>query len=281
MRADLHVHSNASDGTDPPAEVMRRAAAAGLDAVALTDHDTVAGYPQACQALPDGLIGVPGMELSCLLSGRSVHLLGYLFDPDHAELAAELARIRDDRVLRARAMVDRLAGLGVAISWEQVAAIAGGAVVGRPHIARAMVAAGAIAEPSQAFTRDWIADGGRAYLSRYALEPGRAIRLVRAAGGATVLAHPRAARDSQVSDEEIAGLAAVGLAGVEVFHPDQAESERSCLLALSHDLGLLASGGSDDHGSLTGHRIGAETAAAGVYEALVATTTGNRPVWRG
>jgi hypothetical protein len=260
---------------------MRRAAAAGLDAVALTDHDTVAGYPQACQALPDGLIGVPGMELSCLLSGRSVHLLGYLFDPDHAELAAELARIRDDRVLRARAMVDRLAGLGVAISWEQVAAIAGGAVVGRPHIARAMVAAGAIAEPSQAFTRDWIADGGRAYLSRYALEPGRAIRLVRAAGGATVLAHPRAARDSQVSDEEIAGLAAVGLAGVEVFHPDQAESERSCLLALSHDLGLLASGGSDDHGSLTGHRIGAETAAAGVYEALVATTTGNRPVWRG
>jgi predicted metal-dependent phosphoesterase TrpH len=276
MRADLHVHSNASDGTDPPAEVMRRAAAAGLDAVALTDHDTVAGYSQACQALPEGLIGVPGMELSCLLSDRSVHLLAYLFDPDHTELAAELARIREDRVLRARAMVDRLAGLGVAISWDQV-----GAVVGRPHIARAMVAAGAIAEPSQAFTRDWIADGGRAYVSRYALEPGRAIRLVHAAGGATVLAHPRAARDSQVSDEEIAGLAAVGLAGVEVFHPDQAESERSCLLALSHDLGLLASGGSDDHGSLTGHRIGAETAAAGVYEALVATTTGNRPVGRG
>ena len=281
MRADLHVHSNASDGTDPPAEVMRRAAAAGLDAVALTDHDTVAGYPQARRALPDGLILVPGMELSCQLSGRSVHLLAYLFDPDHAELAAELARIRDDRVLRARAMVDRLAGLGVAISWDQVAAIAGGAVVGRPHIARAMVAAGAIAEPSQAFTRDWIADGGRAYLSRYALEPGRAIRLVRAAGGATVLAHPRAARDSQVSDSEIAGLAAAGLAGVEVFHPDQPESERSCLLALSHDLGLLASGGSDDHGSLTGHRIGAETAAAGVYEALVATTTGNRPLRRG
>jgi predicted metal-dependent phosphoesterase TrpH len=281
MRADLHVHSNASDGTDPPAEVMRRAAAAGLDAVALTDHDTVAGYPQASQALPEGLVLVPGMELSCLLAGRSVHLLAYLFDPDYAELAAELARIRDDRVLRARAMVDRLAGLGVDVSWEQVAAIAGGAVVGRPHIARAMAAAGAIAEPSQAFTRDWIADGGRAYVSRYALEPGRAIRLVRAAGGATVLAHPRAARDSQVSDSEIAGLAAVGLAGVEVFHPDQEASERSRLLALSHDLGLLASGGSDDHGSLTGHRIGAETAAAGVYEALVATTTGNSPVWGG
>jgi predicted metal-dependent phosphoesterase TrpH len=281
MRADLHVHSNASDGTDPPAEVMSRAAAAGLDAVALTDHDTVAGYPQACRTLPDGLILVPGMELSCVLGGRSVHLLAYLFDPDYAELAAELGRIRDDRVLRARAMVDRLAGLGVAISWDQVAAIAGHAVVGRPHIARAMVAAGAIAEPGQAFTGDWIADGGRAYVSRYALEPGRAILLVRAAGGAAVLAHPRAARDSQVSDEEIAGLAAAGLAGVEVFHPDHNDAERARLLALSHDLGLLASGGSDDHGALTGHRIGAETAAPGAYEALVAATTGNRPVRRG
>ena len=281
MRADLHVHSNASDGTDAPAEVIRRAARAGLDAVALTDHDTVAGHEQARRALPDSLTLVPGMELSCQLADHSLHLLAYLFDPGYPELAAELTRIRDDRVLRARAMVRRLAELGVDVSWDQVAAIAGPAVVGRPHIARAMVAAGAIAEPSQAFTRDWIADGGRAYLSRYALEPGRAIRLVRAAGGATVLAHPRAARDSQVSDSEIAGLAAVGLAGVEVFHPDQAESERSCLLALSHDLGLLASGGSDDHGSLTGHRIGAETAAAGVYAALVAMTTGNRPVWRG
>jgi predicted metal-dependent phosphoesterase TrpH len=178
-------------------------------------------------------------------------------------------------------MVDRLAGLGVAISWDQVAAIAGHAVVGRPHIARAMVAAGAIAEPGQAFTGDWIADGGRAYVSRYALEPGRAILLVRAAGGAAVLAHPRAARDSQVSDEEIAGLAAAGLAGVEVFHPDHNDAERARLLALSHDLGLLASGGSDDHGALTGHRIGAETAAPGAYEALVAATTGNRPVRRG
>jgi predicted metal-dependent phosphoesterase TrpH len=281
MRADLHVHSNASDGTDPPAEVMRRAAAAGLDAVALTDHDTVAGYAEAGQALPDGLILVPGLELSCLLGHRSLHLLAYLFDPDDAELAAELARIRDDRVLRARATVDRLAGLGVAISWDQVAAIAGPAVVGRPHIARAMVASGAITEPGQAFTRDWIGDGGRAYVSRYALKPGHAIRLIRGAGGATVLAHPRAGRESQVGDEEIARLAAVGLAGVEVFHPDHSEAERAWLLALSHALGLLASGGSDDHGQLTGHRIGVQSAAPGVYEALVAATTGNKPVQRG
>jgi 3',5'-nucleoside bisphosphate phosphatase len=278
MRADLHVHSNASDGTDAPAEVIRRAAQAGLDAVALTDHDTVAGHEQARRALPDSLTLVPGMELSCRLQDHSVHLLAYLFDPGQPELAAELTLIRDDRVLRAQAMVRRLAELGVDVSWEQVAAIAGPAVVGRPHIARAMAASGAIAEPREAFTLDWIADGGRAYVDRYALEPVHAIRLVQAAGGAAVLAHPRASREGHVSDEQIARLAAVGLAGVEVFHPDQPDSERASLLALTHDLGLLASGGSDDHGRLTGHRIGSEVAGADVYQKLVSMTTGARPL---
>jgi predicted metal-dependent phosphoesterase TrpH len=278
MRADLHVHSNASDGTDAPAEVIRRAARAGLDAVALTDHDTVAGHEQARRALPDSLTLVPGMELSCRLQDHSVHLLAYLFDPGQPELAAELVLIRDDRVLRAQAMVRRLAELGVDVSWEQVAAIAGPAVVGRPHIARAMAASGAIAEPREAFTLDWIADGGRAYVDRYALEPVHAIRLVQAAGGAAVLAHPRASREGHVSDEQIARLAAVGLAGVEVFHPDQPDSERASLLALTHDLGLLASGGSDDHGRLTGHRIGSEVAGADVYQKLVSMTTGARPL---
>ena len=277
MRADLHVHSNASDGTEPPAEVMRRAAQAGLDVVALTDHDTVAGHAEARRALAGSLAGsltlLPGTELSCRLSGprgqHSLHLLAYLFDADHPDLAAELGRIRDDRVLRARAMVSRLADLGVDITWDQVAAIAGPAVVGRPHIARAMAGSGAVASPREAFTRDWIADGGRAYVGRYALEPVHAIGLVRDAGGVAVLAHPRAGRDWVVSDEEIGRLAAAGLAGVEVFHPDQPAAERAGLLALAHDLGLVATGGSDDHGSLTGHRIGGETVAADAYQALI------------
>ncbi len=291
MRADLHVHSSASDGTEPPAEVMRRAAQAGLDVVALTDHDTVAGHAEARRALAGSPLAgslalLPGMELSCRLGehsrrvpggplgssphGRhSVHLLAYLFDAGHPELAAELGRIRDDRVLRARAMVSRLADLGVGISWDQVAAIAGPAVVGRPHIARAMAASGAVASPREAFTRDWIADGGRAYVSRYALDPVHAIGLVRDAGGVAVLAHPRAGRDWVVSDEEIGRLAAAGLAGVEVFHPDQPAAERAGLLALAHDLGLVATGGSDDHGSLTGHRIGCETVGADAYQALI------------
>src|SRR5712671_7380933 len=275
MRIDLHVHSSASDGTDPPAEVMRRAARAGLDVVALTDHDTVAGHAEARRALADSLTLLPGMELSCRLDDRSVHLLAYLFDPDHAELAAELSRIRDDRVLRARAMVRRLADLGVDVSWDQVAAIAGPAVVGRPHIARAMAASGAIAEPGDAFTSDWIADGGRAYVGRYALDPVRAIGLVREAGGVSALAHPRAGRDTWVTNEQISGLAAVGLAGLEVFHPDQSEAERARLIALAHDLGLAATGGSDDHGSLTGYRLGCETTSAGAYQDLLSRVPGN------
>lgn len=279
MRADLHVHSNASDGTDAPAEVMLRAARAGLDAVALTDHDTVAGHAEARRALAGSLTLVPGMELSCRLDNRSLHMLAYLFDPGHPELAAELARIRDDRVLRARAMVGRLAELGVGVSWDQVTAIAGQGVVGRPHIARAMAASGAIAEPGEAFTGDWIGTGGRAYVGRYALDPVDAIRLVRDAGGVAVLAHPRAGRTGGwvVSDGQIARLAAAGLAGVEVFHPGQPDEERACLLAITRDLGLVATGGSDDHGSLTGHRIGCETVAADACEALLSQATGGQP----
>jgi 3',5'-nucleoside bisphosphate phosphatase len=263
--------------------------------VALTDHDTTAGHAQARRALPESLTLVPGMELSCRLDGpsqqnrgvpggssprgqHSVHLLAYLFDPDDPELAAETRRIRDDRVLRARAMVERLVDLGVPISWDDVIAIAGTAVVGRPHIARAMAASGAIASPDQAFTQDWIADGGRAYVGRYALDPVRAIALVRSAGGVAVLAHPRANRDLLVSDTQIADLAAAGLAGVEVFHRDQPESEQASLLSLAGDLGLIATGGSDDHGSLTGHRIGSHIAPAGAYERLISQATGSRPV---
>ena len=274
MRADLHVHSNASDGSDPPAEVMRRAARAGLDVVALTDHDTVAGHAEAAAAAGPVTL-LPGMELSCRLDGRSLHLLAYVFDPDRPELAAELTRIRDDRVLRARAMVDKLAGLGVNVSWGQVAAIAGQAVVGRPHIARAMADSGAIASPREAFTRDWIADGGRAYVGRYALDPVRAIGLVRAAGGVTALAHPRAGRDTWVTNEQITRLAAVGLAGLEVFHPDQSEAERARLIALAHDLALVPTGGSDDHGSLTGYRLGGETTSAEAYQDLLSRVPAN------
>jgi 3',5'-nucleoside bisphosphate phosphatase len=278
MRADMHSHSTASDGTCPPEEVMRRASAAGLDAIALTDHDTVAGHRAAAGALPPGLTLVPGMELSCRLQGHSVHLLGYLFDPADAELAAECARIRESRVHRAKAMVERLDELGVPVTWEQVSALAGDGVVGRPHIARAMVAVGVISSPDEAFGPDWIGTGGRAHVTRYALDPARAIALIRAAGGVTVLAHPRAgARAWMMPDDVIADLAAAGLHGVEVWHPDQDQAQRAHLTALAADLGLVASGGSDDHGALTGYRIGCETIAPEEYQRLLSQATGAAP----
>lgn len=275
MRIDLHCHSTASDGTRPPAEVMRRARAAGLDVVALTDHDTQAGQQEARRSLPPGLTLVPGMELSCRLDGHSVHLLAYRSDPAHPGLAAQCGAITASRLERGEAMVARLRGLGVNISWERVREIAGGGVIGRPHVARAMVEAGAVASVPQAFTPEWIGADGRAYVRKYALEPARAIELVRAAGGVAVLAHPGAlSRGWRIPDEAIAGLAGAGLAGLEVAHPDHDDAQRLRLGALAGRLGLVASGGSDDHGALTGDRIGCETVAQEAYERLMSLATG-------
>ena len=275
MRIDLHSHSTASDGTDPPAEVMRRARAAGLDVIALTDHDTLAGHDEARRALPPGLALVPGMELSGRLGGHSVHLLAYHVDPAHAGLAEQLAAITTDRLRRGQDMVARLRELGVDVTWEQVAAIAGGGVVARPHIARAMVEAGAIARPEQAFTPEWIGAGGRAYVSRYALDPEEAIRLVSAAGGVSVLAHPGLAeRGWVIDDATVERLAGAGLGGLEVYHPDQDDAQRLRLAGLAAELGLAASGGSDDHGALTGHRLGSETIAPEQYERLMSLARG-------
>ena len=269
VRIDLHVHSNASDGTDAPAEVVRRARAAGLDVMALTDHDTQAGIAAARDAIGDDLTLVPGMELSCLLGDRSVHLLGYLFDPDDAELTAETDQIRDDRAYRAKAMVAKARELGADVSWDQVAAIADGAVIGRPHIARALAAAGAVDTPADAFTADWIADDGRAFVGRYAVDIGRGISLIRAAGGVPVLAHPRSP-GYEVPDEDIARLAHAGLCGIEVFHPDHDLEERARLSELARSLGLVATGGSDDHGSFNNHGLGRETTPFEEYELLLA-----------
>jgi len=279
VRSDLHSHSSVSDGTEPPAAVIRRGAEVGLDVVALTDHDTVAGHREAASALPPGLTLLPGAELSCRLEGHSVHLLAYLFDPENDALAGELAEIRESRLFRARAMVDRLAALGVPVTWEEVSEIAGGGVVGRPHIARAMIEAGVVASVAEAFTPDWLGPGGPAYVSRYALDPARAIRLVRAAGGVTVLAHPRGTgRGWQLPDEVIADLRRAGLTGIEVNHPQHDEGERRRLGELARVLRLIPSGGSDDHGALTGFRLGSEIAPEGSYEALISHATGARPV---
>jgi 3',5'-nucleoside bisphosphate phosphatase len=280
VRADLHCHSSASDGTRAPADVIARAAAAGLDAIALTDHDTVAGIAEAATALPAGLALIGGMELSCRRDGHSVHMLGYLFDPGHPDLAAQTRAIRDSRVERARAMVARLAELGTDVTWEQVTAIAGDGVIGRPHIARAMIDAGVVRSFEEAFTPQWIGPGGRAHERRYAPDPADAVRLLHAAGGVAVLAHPLAVtRGWLVPEQLIAELAAAGLDGVEVAHPDHDEAQRIRLGALARGLGLIQTGGSDDHGQLTGDRIGCESTGRDAFDSLVERASGT-PVIR-
>jgi predicted metal-dependent phosphoesterase TrpH len=254
---------------------MRRAAAAGLDVIALTDHDTVAGIGEAAKSLPPGLALIAGMELSCQLAGHSVHLLGYLFDPSHPELAAQTRAIRNSRIDRAKAMVAKLGELGTGVTWERVTAIAGDGVIGRPHIARAMIEAGVVRSLDEAFTADWIGPGGRAHMPRYALDPAHAISLLHAAGGVAVLAHPLAVtRGWSAPEDLICELAAAGLDGVEVAHPDHDFAQRAQLSTVARRLGLIETGGSDDHGSLTRDRVGSESTSQHDLDALVRRARG-------
>ncbi|WP_326688113.1 MULTISPECIES: PHP domain-containing protein [unclassified Streptomyces] len=279
MRIDLHTHSTASDGTDTPAELVRNAAAAGLDVIALTDHDTVAGHPEAMAALPAGLTLVRGAELSCRLDGISLHMLAYLFDPAEPELARERELVRDDRVPRARAIVAKLEELGVPVTWEQVARIAGDGTVGRPHIAAAMVEAGVVETVSDAFTEEWIANDGRAYVGKHELNPFDALRLIKGAGGVAVFAHPLAAKRGQcVPESAIAELAEAGLDGVEADHADHEPATRARLHALAADLGILATGSSDYHGSRKNIELGELTTAPDVYAEIAARASGPGPV---
>ncbi|MEU7334125.1 MULTISPECIES: PHP domain-containing protein [unclassified Streptomyces] len=279
MRIDLHAHSTASDGTDTPAELVRAAAAAGLDVVALTDHDTTRGHAEAVAALPEGLTLVTGAELSCRLDGVSMHLLAYLFDPAEPELLAERELIRDDRVPRARSMVAKLQGLGVPVTWEQVARIAGDGSVGRPHVASALVELGVVGSVSEAFGGDWLADGGRVYVPRHETDPFEAIRLVKAAGGVTVFAHPAAVkRGRTVPEAAIAELATAGLDGIEVDHMDHEPATRARLRGLAAELGLLVTGSSDYHGSRKTCVLGEYTTDPEVYGEITRRATGAFPV---
>ncbi|WP_326738579.1 PHP domain-containing protein [Streptomyces sp. NBC_01022] len=279
MRIDLHTHSTASDGTDTPAELVRNAAAAGLDVVALTDHDTVRGHAAARAALPEGLTLVTGAELSCRIDGVGLHMLAYLFDPDEPELARERELVRDDRVPRAQTMVRKLRELGVPVEWEQVARIAGDGSVGRPHIATALVELGVVETVSDAFTPEWLADGGRAYAEKHELDPFDAIRLVKAAGGVTVFAHPAAVKRGEVVPESsIAALAAAGLDGIEVDHMDHDGPTRARLRGLARELGLLTTGSSDYHGSRKTVALGEYTTDPEIYGEITRRATGAFPV---
>ncbi|WP_327039090.1 PHP domain-containing protein [Micromonospora maris] len=276
-RIDLHTHSTASDGTLSPPQLVRAAAEAGLDVVAVTDHDTTAGWEPAMQALPAGLRLVRGAELSCRWNGVEpslpLHLLAYLFDPDAPELVAELARVRAARLRRGERIVALLRADGIDVSWPEILAGAGGGTVGRPHIAQVLIRAGLVATTTEAFGPDWL--GERYRLPKEDIDVFQAVRLIRAAGGVPVFAHPRATRRGRiVPDELIAELAAAGLAGLEADHEDHSPAERAHVRGLAADLGLLVTGSSDFHGTHKTVQLGAFTTAPEAYERIVAESSG-------
>jgi len=283
MLIDLHTHSSASDGTDTPPELVAAAASAGIDVLAITDHDTTAGWSEALAARPAGLTIVPGTEFSCVYwsaDGRriSLHLLGYLYNPDDAELRAERARMRASRLLRGRQMVENMAADGIPITWPQVQALAGDGPIGRPHLGRALVDAGVVPDVDTAF-RDLLSSRQPYYVRKIDTDVFDAIRLVVAAGGLAVFAHPLARRRGPVvSDEVIAAMAAAGLVGLEVDHPDHDADDRAQAAGLARDLDLIPTGSSDYHGTNKATPLAACTTAPASYERLIALPSFLAPV---
>ena len=280
MLIDLHAHSTASDGTDPPAGVVRAAAAAGLDVVALTDHDTTAGWQDAAAEAPaTGVTVVLGSEISARWDGISVHLLSYLQDPAHPALIAESERTRAARLVRARTMVELL-GEDYGLTWEEVMAQTGAdATVGRPHIADALVARGVVADRSAAFAT-MLVPSSRYYVPHYAPDAVDAVTAIRASGGVPVFAHPGAdARGRVVPDAAVEQLAEAGLVGLEVHHRDHRPAQVERLAALADRLGLVVTGSSDYHGEGKPNVLGERTTSPDVLERIeeLGTTAVVRP----
>ncbi len=243
---DLHIHSSASDGKYSPAEIVRKAAGAGLKIIALTDHDTVDGIApalEASEAFP-GIKVIPGVEISTDVPSGEVHILGYFIDYTCKELLLKLENMRNSRQKRAQEMIKLLAELGMPVDWQRVREIAGNGSIGRPHIARAMLEKGYITTLKEAFNK-YIAWGGPAYVKREKMAPSEAIEMILHAGGLPVLAHPLTVNDHETL---IAGLAADGLAGIEAYYGEYSDEDIRKLVNLADKYGLIVTGGSDYHG---------------------------------
>ncbi len=277
---DLHAHSRVSDGTETPSELIRAAQAAGLGVVALTDHDSTAGWAEASATAREvGITLIPGMEFSTRQQHASVHLLAYLFDPTDAGILDETARIRESRLTRAEAMVARI-GADYALTWDDVLAqTEPGTTIGRPHIADALVARGLVPTRSDAFEGilHWRAGY---YQPHYAPDPLHAVKLVRAAGGVPVLAHPATRGVGGLMDESrLAELVDAGLFGLELEHRENQPEATKRLAALAIRYGLAITGSSDYHGAGKPNRLGENTTAPEVLDAIIAQSTGSTPIF--
>ncbi|HEY7399690.1 MAG TPA: PHP domain-containing protein [Actinomycetota bacterium] len=266
---DLHVHTTRSDGTLTPSEVAPLAAERELEGIAITDHDTFAGLDEMATAAAVASIDlIPGIEFSAEFDGASLHILGYWVDPANEAVREELRRLTDTRFRRGELMVEKLRELGYELSFERVREIAGGETIARPHVATAMVQAGIVATEKEAFER-FISDDGIAYVPKHALAPLDALTLIRAAGGACVLAHPGMWKgQGAVPDELIEQMAAAGMAGLEVDHPDHDPDQRAKYRNEAERLGLVPTGASDCHGERYGTRLGCDRTPRELVEEL-------------
>jgi len=256
---DLQCHTTASDGTLTPTELVALAAERGLRVIAITDHDTTAGLVEALAAgRRYGVEVIPGVEINTDVPQGEVHILGYFIDWTDENFQATLTRLRQGRVGRAKRMVEKLADLGIHLAWERVQAIAGDSAIGRPHVAQALLEAGYISSTSEAFER-FIGRTGPAYVERVRMSPAEATRVIRAARGLPVLAHPIIAGAAEVISEPLDleplldELTAAGLVGIEAYYPGYPPEVTRDLLGLAAKYGLVATGGSDYHGPNQGH----------------------------
>jgi 3',5'-nucleoside bisphosphate phosphatase len=247
---DLHVHSMFSDGTFTPRQIVALARERELSTIALTDHDTVNGLDEAMSAGEElGIEIVPGIEFSTIYEGNGVHVLCYFMDPENPELAAELQRLQDDRYHRGERMVAKLQELGYPVTFERVREIAEGGNIVRPHVAQALVEAGVVPTLKDAFSEEFIGSNGRAYVEKHALHPLDAVALIHEAAGACVLAHPGTFRETKpVPPALIDELAAAGLDGIEVSHPEHTPEVEAEYMQTAHRLNLIWTGSSDCHG---------------------------------
>ena len=248
---DLHTHTNCSDGTDSPRELVNKAIVQGLDVLGISDHDTTSGWKEATETLRGSLKLALGSEISCLTTdGISVHMLGLLFDPEHAEMQQVLEETRDGRLPRMRKMIEKMRAEGMDISMADVEqAMPAGATMGRPHLADALVAKKIVKSRDEAFV-DLLHNESRFYVSHAAPTPAEAIALIRRAGGVAVIAHPFASHRGQIlKAEDFSNLVAAGLNGIEVDHRDQNPDERAMLRSIAKELDLVVTGSSDYHGT--------------------------------
>lgn len=273
MRIDLHTHSDRSDGTESPSDLVRRAVAEGIDVLAITDHDTTESWPEAASAAETtGLTLVRGIEVSCRFAGYGVHLLAYLPDDTYPPLCDELQRILDGRNSRLPATLDKLRGIGIEIDVDDVRRVAGNtAAMGRPHIADALVALGVVTTRSHAFDT-YLGPRGPGYVNRYAADLITMIRTITEAGGVSVAAHPWASRHNH-SALDAAGFEAfrnAGLVGIEVDHEDHDAETREALRGIAKELDLVVIGSSDYHGEgKLDHDLGCNLTAPGELERLL------------